>query len=211
VADLRTELRIGLKRPLEESNHALQCAPGDRFRMMERRFGASNMRIHVAKALLLLVLALSAQPASAFLDPPYITPANPHAGDLISVNIYGGECDLVDDGVVWPPPVSQQGNELTILLTGGHQEDPEFCYVGVGTYTFPVGVYQQGAYTLKVDWRYSTFSGWMTETLGIIPFTVSAAPSQQPIETPTLSIAGLAALGLALLVAMLRNLREHAA
>jgi len=155
---------------------------------------------HCLRSLLVVALALCAQRASAFLDPPYITPANPAAGDMISVNIYGGECDFADGGVVWPPPVTQQENELTILLTGGHEEDPEFCYFGVGTFTAPIGVYPPGAYTLRVNWRYSTFSGWMTETLGIIPFTVSGVPTQ-PIETPTLSSAGFASLFLVLIIA----------
>ena len=156
---------------------------------------------HCLRSLLVVALALCAQRASAFLDPPYITPANPAAGDMISVNIYGGECDFADGGVVWPPPISQQENELTILLTGGHEEDPEFCYFGVGTFTAPIGVYPPGAYTLRVNWRYSTFSGWMTETLGIIPFTVSGVPTQQPIEAPTLTIAGFISLLLLLIVA----------
>jgi hypothetical protein len=169
------------------------------------------MRASLAKALLLLALALPGQRASAFLDPPYITPAHPTAGELVSVNIYGGVCDFADGGVIWPPPVTQQGSELTILLTGGHEEDPEFCYFGVGTFTAPIGVYPSGTYSLRVNWRYSTFSGWVTETLGVIPFTVSAAPSRRPTEAPALSIAGFGVLALALLVAMLRDLRRRLA
>ena len=148
---------------------------------------------------LLLALAPCAQRAWAFLDPPYITPANPVAGELISVNIYGGQCDLVDDGFAWPPPVTQQGNELTILFTGIHEEDPEWCYYGIGTATFPVGSYPTGSYTLQVERRYGTFDGWVTETLGVIPFTVSGVPPQQPIEAPTLSTVGLGSLLLALI------------
>jgi hypothetical protein len=166
------------------------------------------MHVYRFVSLFALSIALGSSPALAFLDPPYITPMNPHAGDLVSVNIYGGGCDVADGGVIWPPPVTQQGSELTILLTGGHEEDPEFCYFGVGTFTAPVGIYPPGAYTLRVNWRYSTFSGWVTETLGVIPFTVSAAPSQQAIEAPTLSIAGLGVLALVLLVTMLRDLRK---
>jgi hypothetical protein len=60
-----------------------------------------------------LSFLLRATAAPAFLDPPYITPASPTAGDLISVNIYGGECDLVDMGIVLPP-ITQQGNAITI-------------------------------------------------------------------------------------------------
>jgi hypothetical protein len=49
--------------------------------------------MHRVAPKLALLLALIAAPAWAFLDPPYITPANPSVGDAISVSIYGGECD----------------------------------------------------------------------------------------------------------------------
>jgi hypothetical protein len=148
------------------------------------------MHIHRLRSLLVLAIALCAQRAWAFLDPPYITPANPMAGELISVNIYGGECDLLDYGIVWPPPVTQQGNSITILFTGVHEENPEGCYYGVGTATVPVGTYPPGSYTLDVERRYGTvFGEWAQETLGIIPFTVSGA--QQPIEAPTLTSSDL--------------------
>ena len=163
------------------------------------------------QCLLALALALCVQPAWAFLDPPYITPASPKAGELVSVNIYGGECDVADDGVVWPPPVTQQGSTITILLTGIHEGDPEFCYYSIGTETNPIGEFPPGNYTLDVERRYMSFSGpWIQETLGIIPFTVSAAP-QQPVEAPALSLAGLIALLLSLTTAVLRTLRVRVA
>ena len=93
------------------------------------------------QGLLVFALALCAEPAWAFLDPPYLTPANPVAGELVSVNIYGGECDLVDMGISWPPPVTQQGSSIVILFTGIHEENPEWCYYGVGTATYPVGTF----------------------------------------------------------------------
>ena len=119
------------------------------------------MRIHPLKGLLVFALALCAQRAWAFLDPPYITPANPMAGEPVSVNIYGGECDLLDYGINWPPPVTQQGNSITILFTGVHEGDPEWCYYGVGTATYPVGTFPPGSYTLDVERRYGTpFGTW---------------------------------------------------
>ncbi len=163
-------------------------------------------------ALLALTLALGSSPASAFLDPPYITPAHPIAGEMVWVNIYGGECDLVDMGIVWPPPVTQQGSEITILFTGIHEGDPEFCFYGRGTSTYPVGAFPAGDYTLDVERRYMSFSGpWIEETLGVVPFAVAAAPPQQAIEAPTLSMAGLGVLGLALVVVVLRHLRKRVA
>jgi hypothetical protein len=157
----------------------------------------------------MLALAFCGRPARAFLDPPYITPANPMVGDFIYVNIYGGGCDLVEDGIIWPPPVTQQGNELSILLTGGHQEDPEFCYFGIGTHTYPVGQYPAGQFTLRVNWRYTVFGGWTTETLGIIPFTVASVPSRQPADAPALSTKGFGVLFLGLIAATLYRLRER--
>jgi hypothetical protein len=164
------------------------------------------------RGLLVFALALCAQPAWAFLDPPYLTPANPVAGELVSVNIYGGECDVADTGVIWPPPVTQQGNSIVIHFTGIHEVNPEWCYFDVGTATYSVGTFPPGNYTLDVERRYGTIFGeWAQETLGIIPFTVSAAPQQQPIETPTLNLAGLTALLLVLIGAVLHDLRKRLA
>jgi hypothetical protein len=164
------------------------------------------------RGLLVFALALCAPPASAFLDPPYITPANPTAGELVSVNIYGGECDVADTGVIWPAPVTQQGNAMTILLTGIHEGDPEFCYFSLATETKPIGRFPAGSYTLEVERRYMSFSGpWIQETLGIIPFTVSGIPTQQPIETPALNPAGLIALLLSLTALVLHTLRTRVA
>lgn len=164
------------------------------------------------QVLLVFALALCAQPAKAFLDPPYLTPANPIAGELVSVNIYGGECDVADTGVIWPPPITQQGSSVVILFTGIHEENPEWCYFDVGTSTYSVGTFPPGNYTLDVERRYGTIFGeWAQETLGVIPFAVSAAPQQQPVETPTLSLAGLTALLLAMISAVLRNLRKRLA
>jgi len=170
----------------------------------------SSMSTRRLTSLIVLALALPAQGASA-LDPPYITPAHPMAGEAISVVVRGDACNLIEDGVVWPPPVTQQGSVITILFNGIREGDPEFCYYSSDAIAYPVGAYAAGSYTLQVNWRYGTFSGWVTETLGVIPFTVSAAPSQQPIEAPTLSIAGLGVLGLALLAVVLRDLRNRLA
>ena len=157
------------------------------------------------------ILLLSASPAWAFLDPPYLTPANPKAGDLISVSVYGGECDLLDDGIVWPPPVSQQGNSITILFTGVQESDPEWCYYSVGTATYPVGMFGPGSYTLDVERRYGTpFGTWAQETLGIIPFAVAAAPVAGPIATPALSTAGLAGLAFIVIIVASLALRRRA-
>lgn len=154
------------------------------------------MPMHRVAPLLALLLVLFARPAWAFLDPPYISPGNPAAGDLISVNVYGGECDLVDMGINWPPPVTQQGHTITILFTGIHEDSPEWCYYSVGTATYPVGTYPAGSYVLNVERRYMSFTGpWLQESLGTIPFTVtSGAPLPAAAAAPTLGHFGLGLL-----------------
>lgn len=170
------------------------------------------MPTHRVAPLLALLLALFAPHARAFLDPPYITPAHPSVGDAISVSIYGGQCDLVHDGVEWPPPVTQKGNEITILFRGIHETNPELCYYGVGTATYPVGSYPAGSYTLHVEWRYISFSGvWIHETIGVIPFTVTGEnpPPARPVATPALGVAALGILMLMLAGFAARGLRSR--
>jgi hypothetical protein len=108
--------------------------------------------------LLGLAFAICAQRASAFLDPPYVTAANPTSHDTILVNAYGGECDVLNIGIV-PPAISQEDSEVTVSFTGIHEGDPEFCYYGIGTSTYPLGTCPPGAYTLDVERRYVSFSG----------------------------------------------------
>ncbi len=169
-------------------------------------------RRHLASACLLtLVLSVCSRPVLAFLDPPYITPHNPKAGELISVNIYGGRCDVVDDGLTWPPPITQQGNELTIHFTGISEEDPEWCYFGVGTVTYSIGRYPTGSYTLHVERRYLTiFDTWHQETLGVIPFEVTEEPFAQAVSAPALSTTGIAGLVLMIVGTAFAALRRPA-
>jgi hypothetical protein len=107
------------------------------------------MRVRRISVLSALALAACTQPAWAFLDPPYITPANPTVDDPIFVNVYGGECDVLNIGIV-PPAIEQHGADITILFAGIHESDPEFCYYGIGTSTYPVGTFPPGAYTRRV-------------------------------------------------------------
>ena len=167
------------------------------------------MRVHCFRGLLSFALALFAQNASAFLDPPYITPANPTSSDTISINVYGGECDVLNIGIV-PPVVKQKSSEVAVLFTGIHEGDPEWCYFSLTTESFPIGPYSPGTYTLDVERRYgNVFGSWTQETLGVIPFTVSGVPLQQPIEAPVLSIVGFASLLLAVFAAALLTLRAR--
>jgi hypothetical protein len=167
------------------------------------------MRIHYFRYLLLFALALYAEHASAFIGPPYVTPAHPMAGDTISVNVYRGECDVLSIGIV-PPAVEEHDGHITALFTGIHEDDPEWCIYSTGTETVAIGSFPLGSYTLDVERRYMTvFGTWHQETLGIIPFVVSGDPARQPVEALTLNVAGLAGLLLTLIAVAHFALRRN--
>jgi len=147
------------------------------------------MFVHRVAPILALLLALSAEPAWAFFDPPYIAPAQPAAGQPVSLNIYGGVCDAIV-GLPGYPQITQQGNSIRILLFGVHYGDPEFCNLGAGTATIPIGSYPPGAYILQVDFRYMDAGGsFVVDTLGIVPFNVTSTAAA-PTAVPMLDIAG---------------------
>jgi hypothetical protein len=137
---------------------------------------------------LVLSLVFAVQTAQAFFDPPWITPAAPRAGALVSVNIHGGICDAIFE---WPgyPQLTQQGNAVRIVEYGAHVDFVDWCIYGVGTLTEPIGNFPPGDYTLTVDLLYDDLLyGPTIMTIGVIPFTVTGAT---PLESvPTLNVPG---------------------
>lgn len=149
------------------------------------------------RAALTMLLVLLAQPVRAFFDPPYITPAQPIAGETVSVNIRGGICDAIV-GLPGYPQLTQQGNSIHILFFGVHYGDPEFCNLGAGTAVTSIGSYPPGAYELNVAFRYLGPGGsFVVEELGTIPFTV-LEDTPTPVSVPTLRTFSLSSFLLAL-------------
>lgn len=139
---------------------------------------------------LALMLSLFAQAAHAFIDPPYLTPEHPVAGETVSVNIRFGVCDAIAGDFADYPQITRQGNAIRILFWSVSNDDPILCNYPVGTGSRAVGAYPAGAYTLQVDRSY--FEGFgtpITETLGILPFTV-AGGAVEPAPMPTLDRPG---------------------
>lgn len=164
----------------------------------------------LSRTLSSLLILLCARPALAFLDPPYLAPPHPTAGQTISVNVYGGQCDLLHDGV-FPPIVTREDAAITIVFSGIHEGDPEWCYFGIGTVTYAIGAFEPGEYSLDVKRHYFNFAGVLIEeSLGIIPFRVTGgSPSRPAVAAPTSSAAALSVLLLALAVLARRRLRGH--
>jgi hypothetical protein len=134
----------------------------------------------VVVGVLLSTFSLCAQ---AFFDPPWITPATPRAGESVSVNIRGGECDSIFEHPGYPQ-ITQQGNAIRILEYGDHRTTAELCIYPIGTLTAPVGVFPPGDYVLAVDFIYNDYLfGPTIINLGVVPFTVTGATTVEPIPS----------------------------
>ncbi|NCT67201.1 MAG: S8 family serine peptidase [Rhodanobacteraceae bacterium] len=156
-----------------------------------------DMLKHRVALMMALVCLFFAQAAQAFFDTPYLAPAQPVAGQTVSIVIRGGECDAI---VSFPgyPKITQEGNAITILFNGVRYTNPILCNIDVGTASFPVGSFPPGSYTLRVALRYpGPLGSFVVDTLGTIPFTVSPAVTP-PVPAPALGGLGLYLLAFAL-------------
>src|SRR5690606_18346280 len=116
--------------------------------------GEAHVHASCIDSAVLVLVTFFAQAAHAFIDPPWISPANPLAGEAVSVNIRLGICDAFvgRDGF---PQVSLEGNHIHVVEYGDHYEDgDEPCIFGVGTATHAIGAHPPGDYTLTVDMVY---------------------------------------------------------
>jgi hypothetical protein len=86
---------------------------------------------------------------------------------------------------------------VRILFWSAHNTDPILCNYPISAGATPIGSFPLGSYTLQVDRWYQDDlgdGGTITETLGVLPFTVegTAAP---PTPLPALGLPLLVALG----------------
>jgi len=146
-------------------------------------------------AALALPLVLFANSAAAFLDPPYLTPEHPTAGDTVTLNIRGGVCDGIGSGHGYPM-ISQEGSHIRIVVWSVSYHDSELCNIPVGIATETIGAYAAGSYTLQVDRDYFNGGGELvSENLANIPFTVGGPSGvPEPVAAPALDACGLALL-----------------
>jgi len=161
---------------------------------MSMRFVLNRGVFWLAAKAMLMMLTGFAQPVQAFIDPPYLTPERPAAGETVSVNIRFGVCDAIGElpGAGYPR-ITRNGNELRIVFWSTTNLDPILCNVPALTETYALGAFPAGTYTVQVDRDYfGDLGGLLAETLAVIPFTVVArAP---PVSVPTLGRFGSATL-----------------
>ncbi len=137
-----------------------------------------NRSLPTAVALLVASMSTNAQ---AFFDPPWITPAAPKAGEVVSVNMRMGICDARVEHPGYPQ-ITRQGNAIRLLVYGHHWETQDLCVYPVGQGAESVGAFPLGDYSVTVDFTYDNYPfGYETISLGVVPFTVAGATSAAPV------------------------------
>jgi len=151
-----------------------------RWRVRERIRGRTRTvyRIGCIAALLFVFAAPSAR---AFFDPPWITPTDLRAGEVVSVNIRGGVCDSIFFRPGYPQ-ITLQGKTIRILEYGHHWDTADLCIYDIGTLIAPIGAFPPGEYTLAIDFVYEDYpNGYTTANLGVVPFVVTGVTSAAPV------------------------------
>lgn len=138
--------------------------------------------------------------AHAYIEPPYITPASPRAGQTAYVNIGAGVCDaiLAEPGY---PQVTRIGNAVRVLLLAVRYDNIELCNLPPGIAVLPFGDFEAGTYEVTVDLSYFDSHGNpQVETVGVVPMEVAGAAGASPIAAPAVSPLALIILALGLVL-----------
>jgi len=153
----------------------------------------SRLRVQLVQALLCLLFAM---PAHAYINPPFLSPTTPHAGQSVSVSVDSGVCDAIADEPGYPQ-ITQNGSHIQVVLLAFRFTDIELCNLPSGVSTFPIGAYAEGVYDVDVVvFYYDEHGNPQNESIGVLPMRVeaaAAAPVGAPTSTP-LSLILLAAL-----------------
>jgi hypothetical protein len=151
------------------------------------------------------IFAIAAPSAHAFFDPPWITPAVPIGGAIVSVNLRDGICDAIVEHPGYPQ-ITRQGNAIHLVEYGHHWDTVDLCVYDIGHLVEPIGAFAPGDYTVTVDFVYDDYPfGLTTINLGVVPFFVAGAAPV--VEVPASTPSGLTALLILMGCLALRNVR----
>jgi hypothetical protein len=152
-----------------------------------------------------LLLAFFASSARAFFDPPWISPAAPIAGDVVSVNIRDGVCDAIFFRPGYPQ-ITQQGNLIHLVEYGHHWDTDDLCIYDIGHLVEPIGAFSAGHYTLMIDLFFIDALGF-PQILSIGSVSFNVADVTPVARVPALTAPGQFALVCLVLGAALFALR----
>lgn len=168
---------------------------------------------HIFKALVMWAMVVAhlllVPAAHAYLDPVYITPVTPNAGQEIEINVGVGDCDTITSEPGYPQ-VTREGNQIRVLLFAVRYEDIELCFLPHGTATVPFGAFEAGDYQVTVDVFYADAHGVpQTDTIGVLPMSIAGMISP-PVSVPASTPVSLFVLAVGL-IALARKRKEWVA
>jgi hypothetical protein len=115
----------------------------------------THVRIWKALATALVLFMLPFASASAFVDPPTFSPAQPYAGQPIEMSVRAGYCH----GFFVPPEgypfveIQRYGNTIDVIITGSERTDPILCMIQPNTLTVNMGGFPAGSYVVRIRIR----------------------------------------------------------
>jgi hypothetical protein len=141
---------------------------------------------------------LFALPAHAYINPPFLTPASPHAWQDVSISVDSGVCDAIADEPGYPQ-ISQTGSHIRVVLLAFRFMDIELCNLPSGVSTFTIGTYAEGTYGVDVIvFYYDEHGNPQNDSIGVLPLVVQA-PEAAAVGAPASSSTGLAFLAVLLI------------
>ena len=143
--------------------------------------------------------------ALAYVNEPILVPSSPVAGQVVGVRLESGICDTFVDGPN-TTDISRVGNTITLLVDGVHLAPSTWCNLAETSLVFPAGAFEAGAYTLRVDRRYTSliYPAGVIQTLATIPFDVAPGAMQTPV--PALGPRGLFVLAVSVIFLVRRKI-----
>lgn len=115
----------------------------------------AHVRIRKALVMAFVLFMLPFASASAFVDPPTFSPAQPYAGQPVDMSVRAGYCH----GFAYPPAgypfveVQRNGDIIDLIITGSERTDPLFCMIQPHTITENIGGFPEGSYIVRIRIR----------------------------------------------------------
>ena len=147
--------------------------------------------------------------ANAYVNPPIFTPEQPAAGELVSMAVTFGDCDIYGEYPLDPtafPRVERNGNTIRVTLYGYQYDDLILCTMPETTRVIQLGAYEAGTYTVQLVRTHETEVGFVYSDILQSVIAVGAGVSE---ATPLPAVGSMAIIVLIVILGVL-GLRARA-
>ena len=91
-----------------------------------RELASCEADARIAELFRALAAAAEFQAGKWLANTPGITPEQPRSGEMVYINIHGGNCDAIFQTIGYPQIV-QEGNTIRFVVSGEHVDDFDWC------------------------------------------------------------------------------------